>query len=186
MEFVNLGLSRPQDRALYRQWLSLIEGRTNRDVADAMPGFSEPGVAKLRRAEPSRFANRTRELLRAFVEGHQRGRSAYTRAELPLRAAHERPVAQSVTGSASSGPDRVRVWIQEFLLKLTKAGATDEEVDEARILLSQSDLVTYASRVTQEPLTEGERLQLVKSIATVAIIPTLKKLGRKVDASFAR
>lgn len=62
-----MGLTRPQDRELYRRWKSAIEGLHDSDVAARMKPFTERGVNKLRNAEPSRFENRTRAMLRDFL-----------------------------------------------------------------------------------------------------------------------
>ena len=117
-------------------------------------------------------------------------------------------LSELLTGSASAKPDirfggsaavefrsagyplheSVRIWILKFLQKLTEAGSTEEEVDEARMLLTKSAQLTYAhgGAPGQEQLSEDERLQVVKLIAESAIIPRLKRMGRKVNASFAR
>lgn len=170
-----MGLKRPEDRALYARWVKAIAPFTDGEVAERM-GMSERGIAKLRAEEPTRLENRTRKLMRQLLGEPDPATMVRERPAIPYAATKSQPVL----------PESVRIWIQEFLLRLTKAGATEDEVDEARLLLTRSDVLSYASRMHDEPLGEKERLQLVKAIAAAAIIPTLRKAGRKVDASFAR
>ncbi len=173
-----MGLPNPADRRLYQRWIEKCGGLTNAQVAAAMTGITEEAVRRLRLDEPSRLVSRTRELMRAWVD------------------ADDPAMADPIIGSAIAGSprspsglaDSARVWVQWFLLKLTEAKCLEEEVDEARVLLTRSDIVTYAhgGRPGQAALTPDQQLQLVKTIAEVAIIPRLKEAGRKVNASWTR
>lgn len=148
---------------------------TNAEVASRMPTFSEGGVSKLRRTEPTRLANRTRDLMRAFL----------TNGGAPARAVRE--VAPRY-GADSPLDNGARVWIQKFLLRLTEAGVTEREVDEARLLLTRSHLTDYLTggANAEQDLAPEDRLRSLRAVAEHVIIPTLRRRGRKVDASLTR
>lgn len=150
------------------------------DAASAIDA-DDSYISKLRKGwRPKQLQPKTRARIIAFLR------------EYEMRPDPPRPlVVRESPARCRYSPaldDDTRIWVQEFLLELTRAGCTEEEVDEARLLLTKSDLVAYASagRSALEPVTDAERLQLVKAIAAAAIIPTLRKLGRHVDASLAR
>jgi transcriptional regulator with XRE-family HTH domain len=77
-------------------------------------------------------------------------------------------------------PYNVRVFLEEFRLRITKAGATEEEVDRAMQLLRSPSLFTWYSVGTPRDLTEDKVLQGMKAVAENVIIPELRTRGRDV------
>jgi hypothetical protein len=77
-------------------------------------------------------------------------------------------------------PYNVRVFLEEFRLRITKAGATEEEVDRAMQLLRSPSLFTWYSVGTPRDLPEDKVLQGMKAVAENVIIPELRTRGRDV------
>jgi transcriptional regulator with XRE-family HTH domain len=79
-------------------------------------------------------------------------------------------------------PHRVRVWVYKFLLQLVEGGASDEEVREARALLTAPAITGYladgAPRAAQ--LTEAEIIESLEAIGEHVIRRVLRKHGRDV------
>jgi hypothetical protein len=170
-----VGLRRYSDRELYRSWVRAIADMPSADVAALMPTFTAAGVGKLRRAEPSRLANRTRDLMRAAIAALGNGAS--------------RVREQAANYDSSAHVDNgARVWVQRFLLRLTEAGVSEPEVDAARMLLTRSHLTDYLTggANAEQDLAPEDRLRSLRAVAEHVIIPTLRRRGRKVDASLTR
>src|SRR5687768_15980661 len=53
------------------------------------------------------------------------------------------PLPNGRSSSAALRSQRVRVWLQEFQLELTKAQADEEEIEEAMRLLRSPELYTF-------------------------------------------
>jgi transcriptional regulator with XRE-family HTH domain len=77
-------------------------------------------------------------------------------------------------------PYSIRVFLDEFRLRITKGGASEEEVDRAIQLLRSPSLFTWYSSGTPRELPEGKVLQSMKAIAESVIIPELRERGRDV------
>lgn len=79
-------------------------------------------------------------------------------------------------------PHRVRVWVYKFLLQLVEGGATDEEVREARALLTAPAITGYladgAPRAAS--LSEAEIIESLEAIGEHVIRRVLRKHGRNV------
>jgi transcriptional regulator with XRE-family HTH domain len=79
-------------------------------------------------------------------------------------------------------PHRVRVWVYKFLLQLVEGGATDEEVREARALLTAPAITGYladgAARAAS--LSESEIIESLEAIGEHVIRRVLRKHGRDV------
>jgi plasmid maintenance system antidote protein VapI len=81
-------------------------------------------------------------------------------------------------GATTPLPQRVRVWLAEFRTELTRAGATDDEIDEAMELLRSPQLRTFFVGGAPREMTEAQTLEGMEAIAVV-VRATLKKRGRK-------
>lgn len=79
-------------------------------------------------------------------------------------------------------PHRVRVWVYQFLLQLVEGGATDDEVREARALLTAPAITGYladgAPRAAS--LSEAEIIESLEAIGEHVIRRVLRKHGRDV------
>jgi hypothetical protein len=102
----------------------------------------------------ARFTNRGRELLRVSEPA-------------PPRHAQNLPYS-------------IRVFLDEFRLRITKGGASEEEVDRAMQLLRSPALFTWYSSGTPRELPEDKVLQSMRAIAESVIIPELRERGRDV------
>jgi len=76
-------------------------------------------------------------------------------------------------------PQAIRIWIQEFLTKLVRAGVSDREVDEARRVLTSPEM--YRAYVGSEPqqYSEDETLLGIQAHA-VAIETVLRSRGYEI------
>lgn len=81
---------------------------------------------------------------------------------------------------AQNLPYSVRVFLDEFRLRITKAGATEEEVERAMQLLRSPSLFTWYSVGTPRDLPEEKVLQGMQAVAESVIIPELRQRGRDV------
>jgi transcriptional regulator with XRE-family HTH domain len=108
---------------------------------------------------------------------------------VPRDTSPARPPAarQDATESDSAGPRHlrnlpleVRVYLDELRLKLTKGGATEEEVDRAMALLRRPAIFSWYSVGTPKDLSPAKILQTMKAITESAILPYLREQGRKV------
>jgi transcriptional regulator with XRE-family HTH domain len=81
---------------------------------------------------------------------------------------------------AQNLPYNIRVFLEEFRLRITKGGATEEEVDRAMQLLRSPSLFTWYSSGTPRELPEAKVLQSMKVIAESVIVPELRARGRDV------
>lgn len=86
----------------------------------------------------------------------------------------------TVTRVARNLPLRIRVYLDELRLRLTKAGADEEEIDRAMQLLRSPSLFTWYSTGTPKDLPEEKVLQAMRAIADAVILPELRARGRKV------
>lgn len=84
------------------------------------------------------------------------------------------------TPRVSAGlPYRVRVWLQGFLLEITKGGATEDEVNEARDLLTSPEVFVYFSGGAPKEFNEDDVLDGMEALGEV-VRRTLRKRGRKL------
>jgi transcriptional regulator with XRE-family HTH domain len=81
---------------------------------------------------------------------------------------------------ARAMPLRIRIYLDELRLKLTKGGADEEEIDRAMQLLRSPSLFTWYSVGTPKDLPEEKVLQGMKAVADNVILPELRSRGRKV------
>jgi lambda repressor-like predicted transcriptional regulator len=77
-------------------------------------------------------------------------------------------------------PLEVRVYLDELRLRLTKGGATEDEVDRAMALLRRPSIFSWYSVGTPKDLSPAKVLQTMKAITESAILPYLREQGRKV------
>lgn len=77
-------------------------------------------------------------------------------------------------------PLAVREYLAEVRLRLTKGGATEEEIDEAFDLLRSPEVFSYFSGGKLNEFNETDVLDGMRSIVENVIIPRLKQLGRKI------
>jgi hypothetical protein len=113
-------------------------------------------------------------VLLARQDGEVSGGSAAT------AEADSRQAAPSAERVAKGLPYEIRVWLQAFLLEITKAGATEEEVDEARQLLTAPEVSTYWSGGNPREFSEADVLETMEAIADGVIRPGLRRRGRKL------
>ncbi len=79
----------------------------------------------------------------------------------------------------ASGSQRIRIWLQEFRLELTKAGAEEDEISEAMQLLQSPEVYTYFSGGQRQEFGEDDVLKGMRAIAHVIRV-TLRDRGRKI------
>ena len=78
-------------------------------------------------------------------------------------------------------PHAVRVWTYRFLLQLVEGGATDEEVREARALLTAPAVTGYLVGARRAvALSEAEIVQSLEGVGEHVIRRVLRKQGRHV------
>jgi transcriptional regulator with XRE-family HTH domain len=77
-------------------------------------------------------------------------------------------------------PLAVRSYLAELQLRLTKGGATEEEIDEAMELLRSPQVFTFYKGGAPSEYNEEDVLRGMKAIAEGVIIPELRDRGRKV------
>lgn len=73
-------------------------------------------------------------------------------------------------------PPSIRVWIQEFLLELTKAAVSEREVEEARRVLTNPDFARFFSGGEPTDETESQLLEGLEGYGA-AIRNTLRSRG---------
>lgn len=62
-------------------------------------------------------------------------------------------------------PQQIRVWLQEFLLVLVKAGVTDDEVDRVRRILSSDEMFRFYVGGEPQEYSEAQTLQGIQAHA---------------------
>jgi transcriptional regulator with XRE-family HTH domain len=92
-----------------------------------------------------------------------------------LRGEAEREVPKVALGL----PPRIRVWIQEFLLELTRADVSEREVDEARRVLTNPDFARFFSGGEPTDETESQQLEGLEGYGA-AIKNTLRSRGYSI------
>jgi transcriptional regulator with XRE-family HTH domain len=98
--------------------------------------------------------------------------------DAPARVVRESPLEDYAPPVMQGLPLAIRVWIQEFLLEVTKAGATEQEVDAARKLLTSPELHTVWTGGQPRDLSEEEWLMGLRASGDF-IRAEMKKRGRK-------
>lgn len=88
--------------------------------------------------------------------------------------------SQSLPRHARNLPLAVREYLAEFQLRLTKGGATEDEIEEAMDLLRSPQLFTFYKGGAPSEYNEEDVLRGIKGIAEGVIIPELRERGRKV------
>lgn len=76
-------------------------------------------------------------------------------------------------------PQRIRVWLQEFLLELTKVGVSGEEIDGIRRILSADELYRYYAGGDPKEYSEDETLEGIQAHAE-AFRRDLRRRGYKL------
>lgn len=107
----------------------------------------------------------------------QRDAFSYELQESPPAAVHEHGTPRVMKGL----PVRIRVWIQDFLLEITKIGVSEREVHAARALLEAPELHEFWRGGEPSELSEEDWI-LNLELAATAIRSTLKRRGYKVAA----
>lgn len=77
-------------------------------------------------------------------------------------------------------PLAVRSYLAELQLRLTKGGATEEEIDEAMELLRSPQVFSFYKGGAPSEYNEEDVLRGMKAIADGVIIPELRDRGRKI------
>jgi transcriptional regulator with XRE-family HTH domain len=79
-------------------------------------------------------------------------------------------------------PERVRIWIYEFLVELVKGGASEREVQQARALLTNPPLTSYLQDGTPgvAQLTDEQIITMLEAIGKHVIKRVLRTRGRRV------
>lgn len=81
---------------------------------------------------------------------------------------------------AKNLPLRVREYLAELRLRLTKGGALEEEIEEAMDLLRSPALFTFYKGGTPSEFNEEDVLRGMKALAEGVVIPELRDRGRKI------
>lgn len=104
------------------------------------------------------------------------------RKETPLTVSEPAPSSESVAAEAAASrvlkSHRVRTWLAEFRAALTRARATDEEIERAIGLVTSAGVLTFYSRGSVRGLSEEDAITALEAIAT-PIRAELKRRGRK-------
>lgn len=77
-------------------------------------------------------------------------------------------------------PLAVREYLAEFQLRLTRSGATEEEIDEALELMRSPELFTFYKGGMPSEYPEADVLRGMKAIGEGVVIPELRDRGRKI------
>lgn len=88
--------------------------------------------------------------------------------------------ASKATRHERNLPLSIREYLAALQLRLTKGGATEEEVSEAMDLLRAPQLFTFYKGGVPSEYSEDDVLLGVKAIAEGVIIPVLRERGRKI------
>lgn len=151
-------------------------GVTKQTISDQERGEATPNGKNLQaladlygtsEAELRYGAELAREFHRAIVES-----SGLVSEQLPDPGYYRPRVALGI-------PQRIRVWLQGFLLELTKAGVTEEEVDGIRRILSADELYRYYAGGDPKEYSEDETLEGIQAHAE-AFRRDLRRRGYKL------
>jgi transcriptional regulator with XRE-family HTH domain len=77
-------------------------------------------------------------------------------------------------------PLAIREYLAELQLRLTKGGATEDEISEAMDLLRSPAVFTFYKGGELSEFNEADVLRGMKAMAEGAIIPELRERGRKI------
>ena len=166
------GSPTPGDRIRERQDATAV---TNRELA-AAADVSESTVSQWRRNRQQPKDRHLRAI--APLLGTTVGWLRYGTADAPTApdTVRERPAEYTVPTGL---PQRARVWMHSFLLELATGGASEEEIDAARRLLtSEEAYAMYAGGVERE-MSGDEVLTEMQGVAE-GIRVVLRRRGRKV------
>jgi len=167
------GSPTPGDRIRERQDATAV---TNRQLAVAA-GVSESTVSQWRRnrQQPKdRHLRAVAPLLRTTASWLRYGAD-----EAAVSPEVVREPAAVDYAVATGLPQRARIWMHGFLLELATGGATEEEIDAARRLLtSEEAYAMYAGGVERE-MSGDEVLTEMQGVAE-GIRVVLRRRGRKV------
>jgi hypothetical protein len=148
---------------------------SNTEVANAL-GVDRAYLTRVRkRLFPKTLQPKTLARIRAFLAyAPQKPTIRTTVSEAPVAAPRDVGIG-------------VRLWIQRFAVRLTEAGCSEDEVEDARRTLTDHARISYVTGGGPARLqdTEEDKLKVVKLIAEQLIIPRLKTLGRDVNAKLA-
>lgn len=168
--------------------LSTKQAALNHALRDARiaAGFTQEEAARLLGKHPMTVSRweRDKNPSRPSDEDLDRAAALYGTTTSKLRYPGQQPASsngEAATPRVMQGlPQRIRVWLQEFLLEITKAGANEREVDAARRLLESPELYTlYAGGLPKE-MSEDDWMMNLELSAT-HIRHVLKKRGRKLS-----
>jgi len=79
-------------------------------------------------------------------------------------AVREAAVSFGAPRAATGLPLRVRIWLQEFLLKITRLGATEDELTRAQALLTGPEILTWYVGGYPEEFDEDQVLEGMAAI----------------------
>lgn len=74
-------------------------------------------------------------------------------------------VVREVPRVALGIPQRIRVWLQKFLLELTEAGVSEEELDRVRRILSADEMYRFYAGGEPKEYSEDETLEGIQAHA---------------------
>jgi transcriptional regulator with XRE-family HTH domain len=115
-----------------------------------------------------------RELGRRLHRGIVESTTGLAVFEQPGDGSYSRPIRVAL-----GIPQRIRVWLQGFLLELTKAGVTEEEVDGIRRILSSDEMYRYYVGGEPKEYSEDETLEGIQAHAE-AFRRDLRRRGYKL------
>ena len=98
--------------------------------------------------------------------------------ERAIRAAQRQP------HQAGSRTQRIREWLAEFRLELTKAGADDDEISEAMALLQSPEVYTFYVGGQRQEFSEDDVLKGMRAIAHLVRLE-LRDRGRNITVGRA-
>lgn len=88
--------------------------------------------------------------------------------------------AFAVSRHARNLPFSAREYLAELRLRLVKAGATEEQIDEAFDLFKSPAVFSFYFGGSQKAFTAADVLNNVKTFAEESVLPTLRRRGLKV------
>lgn len=89
-------------------------------------------------------------------------------------------VDATVTRHARNLPLSVREYLHDFRGRLLKAGATDEQIEEAMDLFRAPQVFTLYVGGAMREFTEDDVLANIRTLAEESVIPTLRRRGLKL------
>lgn len=160
----------------------------NLQAARKRKGLSQREVAKALGVTEVTISNHERGVTMPSDELVERYAALYEAPPSALRYADDLDAAIAATLPESDDlkdaaekvlrSHKVRVWLADFRSELTRARASDEEIDRALTLATSAGVLTFYSRGRVRALTEDDAVTALDAIA-VPIRAELQRRGRK-------